>query len=93
MHFSGLGDIYLERREFVQAAQTYRQALELDIHDIRQRHPEDYLEKMGALYLRLSQALIELGHRPAARTVLQTFIRINPQNAIIHDALQDLQSP
>ena len=93
MQFSGLGDIYLERREFVQAAQTYRQALDLDIHDTRQRHPEDYLEKMGALYLRLSQALIELGHRPTARTVLETFLRINPQNAIIHDALQDLQSP
>jgi len=25
--------------------------------------------------------------------VLETFLRINPQNAIIHDALQDLQSP
>ena len=92
MHYSGLGDIYFGRQQFIEAAQTYRQALGLDIRQIQRNHPEDYLEKMGALYLQLSRALVQLEQYPSARAVLETFLRINPQDARIDRALQDLNT-
>lgn len=93
MHYSGLGDVYFERRQYIQAAQTYRQALALDIRQLQRLYPEDYREKMAALYLRLAQALTALDQWPAARAVLATFTRIDPQNETIRRALQNLQAP
>ena len=92
-HFSGLGNVYFERRQYIKAAQTYRQALALDIRYVQRKHPDDYLKKMGALYLRLAQALIALDQRPVARTVLETFVTIDPNNAVIQRQLRDLQAP
>lgn len=93
MHFSGLGDVYFGRRQYVEAARTYRQALNLDIRYIQREHPEDYLDKMAALYLQLSRALIALDQHPTARAVLTTFTRIDPKNEEVGRALQNLQAP
>lgn len=93
MHFSQLGDIYFARQQYARAVQTYRQALALDIRHLQRKHPEDYLEKMGALYLQLSRALVKLDQHPSARAVLETFTHIDPQNAQIRLALQKLQTP
>ena len=93
MHCSELGDLYFARGQFIQAAQTYQQVLYLDINQIRRKHPADYLAKMSLIYLNFSQALVELEQYSTARDVLKTFLKINPQDAEIHRALQGLPSP
>ena len=93
MHYSGLGDIYFARRQYILAAQTYRQTLALDIRQLQRLYPEDYRQKMAALYLRLAQALTALDQLPTARAVLETSTRIDPQNEAIRRALQNLPMP
>ena len=89
----GLGDLYFERRQFHQAVQTYRQVLTLDIRKIQREYPDEHLEMLAAVYLRLASALVELNQPQAASGVLQAFTTIDPKNAEIRAALQNLQIP
>ena len=89
----GLGDLYFERRQFHQAVQTYRQVLTLDIRKIQREYPDEHLEMLAAVYLRLASTLVELNQPQAASGVLQAFTTIDPKNAEIRAALQNLQIP
>ena len=90
MHFSGLGDVYYNRGQYLLAAQTYRQALTIDDSYVRRHHPESYHEKTAALYLQLSRSLDALDQPAASRAVLKTYLRRHPQNETIRAALNAL---
>ena len=50
--------------------QTYRQVLTLDIRKIQREYPDEYLEMLATVYLRLASALVELNQPQAASGVL-----------------------
>ena len=93
MHFSGLGDVYYNRGQYLLAAQTYRQALTIDDSYVRRHHPESYHEKTATLYLQLSQSLDALDQPAASRAVLKTYLRRHPQNETVRAALNALPAP
>ena len=93
MHFSGLGDVYFDRGQYLLAAQTYRQALAIDENYIRRHHPKDHREKTAALYLQLSRALDFLGKPGVSRAVLESYLRKYPDNEAVRNALNASTPP
>ena len=93
MHYNGLGDLYYDRAQYLEAAQTYRRALDIDDNYIRRHHPKDHREKTGALYLQLARSLDALDQPDASRAVLETYLRRYPQNEAVWDSLNARPSP